>query len=157
MIGVREQGMVGKPCHGFICAAEKGRCPVLDLRRDLKNTEQGLLTATGNSVPILKTAVSIMLVGREHVLESFVDITERKKAEKEREALIGQLQDALAQVKTLSGFIPICASCKKIRDDKGYWNQIETYNRDHSEAEFSHGICPECSKRLYPELHDDRK
>jgi transcriptional regulator with GAF, ATPase, and Fis domain len=61
-----------------------------------------------------------------------------------------ELQKALKQVKQLSGLLPICASCKKIRDDKGYWNQIESYIRDHSEAEFSHGICPECMKKLYP-------
>jgi PAS domain S-box-containing protein len=83
------------------------------------------------------------------------DITERKRAEEEREKLIRELQKALAEVKTLSGLIPICASCKKIRDDKGYWNQIETYIRDHSEADFSHGICPECAKKLYPELYKE--
>jgi PAS domain S-box-containing protein len=83
---------------------------------------------------------------------SFQDITERKRIEEEREKLIRELQEALAKVKKLSGFLPICASCKKIRDDKGYWNQIEEYIRDHSEAEFSHGICPECMKKLYPDL-----
>lgn len=62
------------------------------------------------------------------------------------------LKDALAEVKILSGLLPICASCKKIRDDKGYWNQIEGYIREHSEAEFTHSICPECAKKLYPEL-----
>jgi methyl-accepting chemotaxis protein len=80
------------------------------------------------------------------------EITERKRAEDEREKLIQELQKALAEVKTLSGLIPICASCKKIRDDKGYWNQIESYIRDHSEAEFSHGICPDCMKKLYPDF-----
>ena len=79
------------------------------------------------------------------------EIIERKRAEAEREKMIGDLQEALSQVKTLSGFIPICASCKKIRDDKGYWEQVEVYIRDHSEAEFSHGICPECFKKLYPD------
>jgi len=83
---------------------------------------------------------------------SFQDITERKQIEEEREKLIRELQEALAKVKKLSGLLPICASCKKIRDDKGYWNQIESYVRDHSEAEFSHGICPECMKKLYPDL-----
>ena len=63
------------------------------------------------------------------------------------------LQKALAKVKTLSGLLPICANCKKIRDDKGYWNQIEAYIRDHSEADFSHSICPECAKNLYPEFY----
>jgi hypothetical protein len=66
--------------------------------------------------------------------------------------LIAELQGALAKVKLLSGFLPICAACKKIRDDKGYWKQIESYIRDHSEAEFSHGICPDCAKKLYPEF-----
>ncbi len=80
------------------------------------------------------------------------DISEKKRAEQEREKLIAELQEALANVKTLSGLIPICASCKKIRDDRGYWNQIENYLKEHSEAEFSHGICPDCAQRLYPEV-----
>jgi PAS domain S-box-containing protein len=80
----------------------------------------------------------------------FEDITERKLAEIEKEKLIGELQEALSKVKLLSGFLPICASCKKIRDDKGYWQQIEEYIHTHSEAEFSHGICPECAKKIYP-------
>jgi sensor domain CHASE-containing protein len=63
-----------------------------------------------------------------------------------------KLQIALADVKKLSGFIPICANCKKIRDDQGYWNQIEEYIREHSEADFTHGICPECIKKLYPDM-----
>ncbi len=66
-----------------------------------------------------------------------------------------ELIHALGEVKKLSGLIPICASCKNIRDDKGFWSQIEEYIRDHSEAEFSHGICPECSKKLYPEIDFD--
>ena len=77
------------------------------------------------------------------------------KAAKEREKLIAELRDALTEVVTLRGIIPICASCKKVRDDKGYWNQIESYIRDHSEADFSHGICPECAKKLYPDLEFD--
>jgi hypothetical protein len=65
------------------------------------------------------------------------------------------LRKALNEVKTLRGIIPICAGCKKIRDDKGYWNQVESYVRDHSDAEFSHGICPECAKKLYPAFRKD--
>ena len=75
--------------------------------------------------------------------------------ERERENLILDLTEALSEVKKLSGMLPICASCKKIRDDKGYWNRIESYIGDHSEAEFSHGICPDCSKKLYPEFHKE--
>ncbi|MBX7255397.1 MAG: PAS domain S-box protein [Candidatus Hydrogenedentes bacterium] len=80
------------------------------------------------------------------------DVTERSRVEQERVKLIGELKEALAQVKTLRGLIPICASCKKIRDDQGYWEQIEVYIHNHSDAEFSHGFCPECLGRLYPDL-----
>jgi PAS domain S-box-containing protein len=96
------------------------------------------------------TSVSGEIVGR---MASFVNITKRKEVEADRERLIQKLQDALDKIKVLRGIIPICASCKKIRDDKGYWNQIESYIRDHSEAEFSHGICPDCAKKLYPEFY----
>lgn len=70
----------------------------------------------------------------------------------ERERLIHKLRDALKKIRTLSGLLPICAACKKIRDDKGYWNQIESYIGEHSDAEFSHSICPECAKELYPDI-----
>lgn len=86
---------------------------------------------------------------------SLEDVSERKAAEQEREALISELQDALAKVKTLGGLLPICSSCKKIRDDNGYWNQIETYIQGHSDAEFTHSFCPECMKQLYPEVFQE--
>ena len=75
------------------------------------------------------------------------------RAERERDRLIVQLKETLAQVKKLSGLLPICAGCKKIRDDKGYWNQIELYLKEHSDAIMSHGICPECAKKYYPDLN----
>ncbi|NTV14571.1 MAG: DUF3365 domain-containing protein [Desulfobulbaceae bacterium] len=81
------------------------------------------------------------------------DITEEKTAKLRNEELISKLREALEKVKILSGFLPICASCKKIRDDQGYWNQIEAYISHHSEATFSHGICPDCAHRLYPEYY----
>ena len=74
--------------------------------------------------------------------------------EKEREILILDLTEAIIEVKKLSGMLPICASCKKIRDDKGYWSQIESYIGAHSEAKFTHGICPDCAKKLYPEFYE---
>ena len=80
------------------------------------------------------------------------DITERKKAEEEREKLISDLQTASAKIKTLSEIIPICAWCKKIRDDEEYWKQVEEYIRDHTEAEFSHGLCPECAAKMEKEI-----
>ena len=66
-----------------------------------------------------------------------------------------ELEKALDEIKTLRGILPICANCKKIRDDQGYWNQIEQYISEHSQAEFSHGLCPECIRELYPELADE--
>lgn len=85
------------------------------------------------------------------------DITDRKKAEEDRERLINELKEASARIKTLHGLLPICASCKKIRDDQGYWNQIEAYISEHSEAQFTHGICPECVEKLYPEYCAEKK
>lgn len=78
---------------------------------------------------------------------------ELQKTLREQEKITIELRDALSQVKILSGMLPICASCKMIRNEKGYWEQMEIYIRDHSEAEFSHGICPECAERLYPEFY----
>jgi PAS domain S-box-containing protein len=88
------------------------------------------------------------LVGSRDIMR---DITERKKAEAEREQLISELRVALNKVKTLSGLLPICACCKKIRDDKGYWTRIESYIHRHSNAEFTHGLCPDCAKRTLEE------
>jgi hypothetical protein len=81
------------------------------------------------------------------------EIAGHKKTEKEKEILIEELQEALKEVKTLSGLLPICASCKNIRDDKGYWAQMEVYISEHSEAKFSHGICPDCAEKLYPDFY----
>lgn len=80
------------------------------------------------------------------------DVTERKKMEDERNRLVVELQDALAKVKTLSGLLPVCSSCKKIRNEEGDWERIEVYIRDRSEADFSHSICPECAKKMYPDF-----
>ncbi len=95
------------------------------------------------------------------------DVTELKKAQeeltlhKERleelvKARTAELQSALSNVKTLSGFLPICSSCKKVRDDKGYWNQVEAYLKDHSELVLSHSVCPECARELYPEFYAEK-
>ncbi len=78
------------------------------------------------------------------------DISDRKKIETERESMINELQSALAEVRTLKGIVPICAGCKKIRDDKGFWEQVETNVQKHTEAKFSHGFCPECVEKYYP-------
>ena len=106
---------------------------------------------TGSPVE-LDASVSDFFQDNNHYIITFVrDISERKKNERERERLIMELTEALANVKTLSGLLPICSSCKKIRDDKGYWNRLETYIETRTEADFTHGICPDCARKLYPE------
>lgn len=85
-----------------------------------------------------------------------IEVTERQQAQLEKDELIVELQDALSRVKTLTGMLPICASCKKIRDDQGYWKQIEIYIKDHAEVDFSHGICADCCDKLYPYIPQER-
>jgi len=79
------------------------------------------------------------------------DITEQKTAEQDLNNLVGELRRALDEVETLRGLLPICASCKKIRDDKGYWNHIEVYFSNHSQVDFTHTLCPDCIRHFYPE------
>jgi PAS domain S-box-containing protein len=88
------------------------------------------------------------------LLGTVQDITERKTADEDRERLITELQTALEEIKTLRGIIPICSFCKKIRDDHGFWNQVEAYVTKHSEAVFSHSLCPECARKHYPEYYN---
>lgn len=88
----------------------------------------------------------------ETVICTSKNITQRKLAEVELKEKHDKLLNAMNEIKTLSGLLPICASCKKIRDDKGYWNQIERYIQQHSDAQFTHGICPDCAKRIYPDI-----
>ncbi|MGC9035426.1 MAG: response regulator [Verrucomicrobiia bacterium] len=83
------------------------------------------------------------------------DITEEKKNEEERERLIIELEKALFEVKRLRGLIPICAGCKKIRNDNGYWQAIEAYLKEHADVEFTHSLCPDCVKKYYPEYAED--
>jgi len=114
-------------------------------QEQVRKTERGTFYYEIISSP-LKDSGGEIVAG----IEAVRDITARKRAAEEREKMIAALQEALASVRTLSGLLPICASCKKIRDDKGYWNQIEVYIRDHTDADFSHSICPECKRKLYP-------
>ena len=133
-----------------------------DIRGEIaKLTKELILISVGIFMIVLLLSFYI-------IRNSLKEMNKRLVAEKDLnnyrdglEALVekrsGELQQAMSKVKILSGFLPICASCKKIRDDKGYWNQIESYVRDHSEAEFSHGICPDCAEKLYPELHEAKE
>jgi PAS domain S-box-containing protein len=111
----------------------------------LKTRTGGYLWVMWSSTAIIREKAEI-----EFIITTGIDITALKQAEEKHEQLITELQEALAKVKTLKGLVPICASCKKIRDDKGYWRMVEDYIREHSDAEFSHGLCPPCAQKLYP-------
>jgi len=123
----------------------------------VRSTENSLVTRTGERrlfawhTTMLRNETGTA-VG---TLSSGEDITERRKVESDRELLIRDLRTVLERVKMLSGLLPICSSCKKVRDDKGYWSQVETYIEEHSNAHFTHGICPDCAMRLYPHLFKD--
>jgi len=113
---------------------------------------QGLdVTVTCKDGTWKEVFVQPAIVDQTHFI-AFLDLTERKKAEQERERLIADLQQALDEIKTLRGILPICSHCKKIRDDQGYWTQVEAFVEKHSDAEFSHSICWECAKKYYPDL-----
>lgn len=103
----------------------------------------------GSTFPVDVVLCSYTVGEKMFMLAVARDISEQKQAEEERELLISDLQNAITEIKQLSGLLPICSSCKKIRDDSGYWNKLETYIQAHSGAEFSHGICPDCVSELY--------
>lgn len=111
----------------------------------------------GTVFPVEVSAGLLELGERKYILAFDRDITERRRTEAGREKVIGELREALENVSTLRGLLPICASCKKIRDDKGYWNRIESYIASHTLAEFSHGICPDCAAKLYPAIHPPKE
>jgi len=120
----------------------------------LANFELTMIRKDGTTFPVL---IQDQLLRDESgsiigIRATIQDISERKKQEEEREKLVQELREALANIKTLKGMLPICANCKKIRDDRGYWNKIEIYIRDHSEAQFTHGICPECMEKIYGDV-----
>jgi PAS domain-containing protein len=121
----------------------------LELKLDLGETTEWFLVSRTPLAGTGDTNAGILLICR--------DITNWKRAEHEREMLITELQEALASVKTLGGLLPICASCKKIRDDEGYWNQVEQYIGKHTDAKFTHGICPDCGKKALEDYYRTKK
>ena len=109
----------------------------------------------GTSFPVEFVSTPIRSQGKvTGAVVTFNDITKRKQEEAEREKLITELKDALARIKQLSERLSICSYCKKIKDDNGYWQQLETYISEHTDTLFSHGICPECAKKAYKELDE---
>jgi len=131
------------------------RLAVMIAEREQTGATHGELIARRKDGTLFPVEVSSVVfhgpMGRLKTCIIIRDISERKAAETERERLITELQVALGKIKTLSGLLPICASCRKIRDEKGAWSSLESYIVTHTNADFSHGICPACRARLYPE------
>jgi len=124
---------------------------LLTVKNDITEIVEGI--SCGADDYIVKPFDKDVLAVRVRAGQRIVELQEKLlHANREQDILIGELKEALSEIKQLSGLFPICATCKKIRDDKGYWNQIESYIGKHSEAEFSHSICPDCAKKLYPEI-----
>lgn len=154
-VGKRSEELLGRHCYEVMHGSHEpwSNCPHIAAIASGKTVtfevEDPVI-----GIPLLITCSPLLhddgsLLGSVHVAR---DISEQKEAANEREQLIRRLEESLSKVKQLSGFIPICASCKKIRDDQGYWKQVEEYIRDHSEAQFSHSICPRCVEKLYPDF-----
>jgi PAS domain S-box-containing protein len=158
MLGYMREEMVGHTSAelSLFNDHEAGNTLVAKMLRQgfLRDELIQLRTKKGEIREVLWSAETIKHKDRNVILYLLYDITERQQAENERAKLLSKLQKAISEIHILSGLIPICSSCKKIRDDKGYWNQIESYIEEHSAAEFSHGICPECTKKLYPHYYE---
>ena len=106
---------------------------------------------------VVKSAESFANMPRtlERALRDWKLLIDRQEAQAAQKRLIVQLEEALANVKTLSGLLPICSGCKKIRDDTGYWSQVDRYLQQHTNARFTHGLCPECITRYFPEIDSE--
>lgn len=129
-----------------------GMLQLLELRGTVNDYEVLMLRAGGETFWAYLSASKILFEGRPAIFTTFNDITVRIKTEAERDRLIEELQAAAMEIETLSGILPICAGCKQIRDDQGFWNQVEHYIETHSKVRFSHGFCPDCVPKYFPEL-----
>jgi DNA-binding response OmpR family regulator len=163
LLDVMMPGMDGfEVCRGLKRNPETEEIPILfltakseqsDIVRGLQEGAVDYLTKPFNTAELLarvKTHMALQAV-KADLLRSKEEL-ERKNRDLER--LLAENRKALSEIKTLRGILPICSSCKKIRDDEGYWTQIETYIQTHSQAEFSHGLCLDCVKKIYPQYAD---
>lgn len=146
--------IIGRSANMFIPAERRGELPntlnQIKHGQTVTAHETVRLHKDGHHIPVSIT-ISPVRDGANHIVGASViarDITQRKRDEEERVELIEELTDALKHVKTLAGLLPICADCKSIRDDQGYWQKVETYLGEHSDVVFTHGICPDCLKRM---------
>lgn len=149
--------LLGQPVLGVIAEDERATIQRRIERRRRGETLEGRYETRGRRADGSEFAMEVhvstyRLNGDQFSLVILRDITARKEAMREKELLIADLREALSKVKALSGLLPTCAGCRKIRDDAGEWQDMETYISAHSEADFSHGLCPPCAERLYPDV-----
>lgn len=156
LLSLNAEDMLGRPATEFVNPLDRALF-VRNYTERISGTDSPapyeirLIDRHGAERWVFVSGARIVHAGRPASMAVLTDITARRQREAEREHLIGQLQVALQEKKTLSGLLPICAHCKKIRDDQGYWNKLEEYIHAHAEVEFSHGLCPECLEKYFPE------
>jgi PAS domain S-box-containing protein len=159
LMGYRREEVIGQTTRALdVWATPADRARVVAALEDqqvLRSMTLAFRTKAGAILETLASIERIDLAGEQCLLSMTQDMTAHNQATAERERLIDELREALANIKTLRGLLPICASCKKIRDDTGYWNLLEHYIQLHADVAFSHGICPDCAQRLYPDLFDN--
>jgi PAS domain S-box-containing protein len=153
-LGLSPSEVVGRACYEIVhgTGARIDHCPIPPMVKALKRSQTEVQLDDGRWLSITADPLTDKggnLTGAVHMVR---DITALREVQAEREALILELQKTLSAVKTLKGLIPICANCRRIRDDSGAWNPLEVFVRSNLDADFSHGICPECAKKEYKEF-----
>ena len=147
---------------GLECGADGFMTKPYDEETLISRINYILLNAEVRKNTTTEMGIEIVFSGKKHfitstriqILDLLISTYENAiRKTRELEKTVKELRSANETIKTLKGLIPICAECKKVRDDKGYWQQIEIYIRDHSDADFTHGFCPDCIKKLYPDYH----
>lgn len=156
LLGYQAEQVVGKTSEELNLTPQKEdhsrAAQMLEEYGALKNLEMKVKAKDGTLSTGMFSGSIFESQGKKFMLTVMVDITTQKHLENEQEKTILELRSALDQIQTLKGILPICASCKKIRDDHGYWEQVEQYIARHTSAEFSHGICPDCKEQLYSDF-----
>ena len=163
LLGWTEQEMLGRDLHDLVHkrrpdgdempASACPVCRVLEAGETVNVHEDYYLRKDGTFLPVAYVAAPLVREGRiVGTVSAFHDITTRKVAEAEQSRLIEELQTALTNVKTLTGLLPVCAWCKKIRNDDGYWQQVDVYLREHADVQITHGMCTECSSKMLSKL-----
>lgn len=165
LLGYTKKKLIGRSVFELYADTPEGKAKAEEVFKkfmagEAVNDVEIQMKRSDNTLIWVSLSVNIILDKDGEIVESrsmVVDITDRKHVEEDRDRVIVELKKALSEVKKLSGLLPICSNCKKIRDDEGYWKRIEQFISEHSEAEFTHGLCPDCAAKLYPRRSKDKR